>query len=98
MMTYPPMRPQLEIQFQHDMLMTLLSDSRLLQAVVPEEYHASLAMATDCLCWVLHHDVDSHPHSHASDFAQCLKDIKEGLAAVGFTWEPPPDHEYVVEG
>ena len=92
------MRPQMEIQLKHDMLMDLMSNPGLLQAVVPREYHAALAMATDAICWVLHHDVDSHPHSHASDFAQCLKDIKEGLESAGYTWEPPEDREYVVDG
>ncbi|HXA25592.1 MAG TPA: hypothetical protein VNW90_25215 [Acetobacteraceae bacterium] len=96
-MTFPPMRPQLEIQLKHDMLMCLMGDSRLLQAIVPRQYHAALAMATDALCWVLHHDVESHPHSHAGDFAQCLKDIQEGLESIGGPFEPPPDTEYVVE-
>lgn len=94
---FPPMRPQLEVQYQHDMLMTLLSDPRLLQAIVPEDYHPSIAMAADALCWVLHHDVDTHPDSHASDFAECLKDIKLGLESVGYTQEAPPDRDYIVE-
>jgi hypothetical protein len=95
-MTFPPMRPQLEVQLQHDILMSLMTDPRLLRAVVPKEYHAALAMATDALCWVLHHDVDSHPQSHAGDFAQVLKDVREGLDEIGFTWEPPSDVEYVI--
>jgi hypothetical protein len=95
-MTFPPMRAQLEIQLKHDMLMCLMADRRLLEIAVPKEYHAALAMATDALCWVLHHDVDSHHHAHAADFARVLRDIQEGLKEIGYTWDAPPGVEYVV--
>ena len=94
-MNFPPMRPQLEIQFLHDMLSGLYDDPRLVAAVIPKEYRASLAMALDCCCWVLHHDVDSHPSVHASDFAMIIRDLKEHLEKLGWDWEPAG--KYIVE-
>lgn len=96
-MTFPPMRPQLEIQHEHDMLMFVMSTPQLLRAIVPPEYRSALAAATDVLCWVLHHDVGSHPHSHASDFARILKDLKESLNSIPGFMEEEPDGEYIVD-
>lgn len=96
-MTFPPMRPQLEIQRLHDLLMNVLSDRRLTQAVLPAEYGPSVAMVADCLCWILHHDVDVHHDSHASDFAAFLKDLQGSLDEVGFVQDAPPDSEYIIE-
>lgn len=96
-MTFPAMRPQIEIQFMHDMLMGMFATKGLAEAVVPREYRGALAMATDCLCWVLRHDVDAHPHSHAGDFARVLQDVKTDLEKIGWGWEPPEGAEYRVE-
>lgn len=96
-MTFPPMRPQLEIQRLHDLLMDVLSRPRLVQAVIPREYVPSLMMAADCLCWILHHDVDMHADSHASEFAEIIQALRENLEAVGFTQDGPPEGEYIIE-
>jgi hypothetical protein len=95
-MTFPPMRPQLEIQFLHDMLSGVFSDPQLVRAVIPKEYSDPLAMALDCCCWALHHDTDSHPNAHAANFAALIQDLKEDLEKLGWHWEAPAG-EYIVE-
>jgi hypothetical protein len=95
-MTFPPMRPQLEIQFVHDMLSGVYSDPRLVEAVIPKGYRHPLAMVRDCLCWALHHDTDSHPNAHAAYFAVMIQDLKEDLEKLGWDWEPSGT-AYIVE-
>jgi hypothetical protein len=95
-MTFPAMRKQLDIQREHDMLMFLMDTPELFEIIVPREYRASLRMATDVLCWVLHHDVDSHSHSYAAHFAEMLKDIREVLDKIAPPGEPP-EGEYIVD-
>jgi hypothetical protein len=96
MMTYPPMRPQLEIQFLHDMLLGVYSDPQLVRAVIPEPYRSPLAMVLDCVCWVLHHDTESHPNAYAAGFATMMRDLREDLEKLGWDWEPM-NGEYIVE-
>lgn len=92
-MTFPPMRPQLELQLVHDLLMDVLSDQRLTEAVLEPELVRPLMLVADCLCWVLHHE---HPGSHASYFAYLLACLKRDLAEMGHRWEPGPE-AYIVE-
>lgn len=96
-MTYPPMRKQIDVQREHDLLMTLMDNPQLFCVVVPREYRAAVTAATDALCWVLHHDVDSHdPSSHAAAFSVMLQDIRETLESIGGPFEPMGD-EYIVD-
>src|SRR5215475_10518798 len=96
-MIYPPMRPQIEVQRLHDLLMGVLSDRRLTEEVIDDEMIGPLRMAADCLCWILHHDVDVHPDSHAANFASCIRFLREEVERVGYTWVEPPGSEYIVE-
>lgn len=92
-MTFPPMRPQIEIQRVHDMLMDALSDQRVAAALIPGELVGPLMMAADCLCWVLHHDVGANADSHAENFATII-----GILRERYTSEEPPADEYLVSG
>lgn len=87
-MIFPPMRPQVEIQHVHDLLMDVLTDEELIDELDVREMVSPLRLVTDCLCWVLHHDVASHPDSHASHFADMVHWLREDLAEMGHTWEP----------
>jgi hypothetical protein len=91
------MRPQLELQFLHDMLGGVYSDPRLVEAVIPKEYRDSLAMVLDCLCWALHHDTDTHPNAHAANFGQMMRDLREELEKLGWDWEPAGEYKIVEE-
>lgn len=93
-MTFPPMRPQIEVQRVHDMLMDALSDRHLRESIIPEDLFGPLAMAADCLCWILHHDTDVHPDSHAAEFSYIIKLLGEELAG---RYEEPDPGEYIVE-
>lgn len=95
-MTFPPMRPQIEIQRVHDMLNTVLSDQGLARALVPREMIGPLVMAADCLCWILHHDTRDQPDSHAVRFGQIVGILRASLDEAGYGSEPP-DAPYVVE-
>lgn len=94
-MTFPPMRPQVEIQHVHDMLMDVLADGDLRNALIPREWQRPMMLAADCLCWILHHDVGTHPNSHATNFASIVQYLREDLADAGHTWDAPG--EYIVE-
>ena len=94
--TFPPMRPQIELQRVHDMLMTVLGNHGLTVALVPESQLRPLMLATDCLCWALHHDVDSHPSAHASHFARIIQDLRHDLEEVGYM-DDRPESEYIIE-
>lgn len=94
-MTFPPMRQQVEIQLVHDMLMDVLADKALRDALIPREWQRPLMLASDTLCWVLSHDSDTHPDSHAGHFASIIQYLREDLAEAGHTWEG--SGEYTVE-
>ena len=105
--TFPPMRPQVELQHAHDLLFAILSTPPVAK-LIESEFHPALRMALDCLCWSLHHDGDDqHPSSHAANFAVMIKDLREwfdevmeeavkaGVAVrIG---EEPRDEDYVVD-
>ena len=84
--SFPPMRPRIELQRAHDVLMAVLS-AEPLRRMLPEELHKPLAMAADCLCWALHQDTgDARGCLHANDFKDLLFWLQHDLAEMGFAW------------
>jgi hypothetical protein len=87
-MDFPPMRPQIELQRVHDILMCVLSTPSL-REFIPPGMQRPLAMAADCLCWCLHHDVGSHEapsDSHAVNFGAFMAMLEFSLAERGIGW------------
>lgn len=96
-MTFPPMRPQIEVQHAHDLIMDVLSDPEARGALdLPVDLIRPLMVAADVLCWVLHHDVDIHHDCHASNFADQLFWLRHDLAEAGIEWIHPGE-DYIVE-
>ena len=81
-MTFPPMRSQMEIQRAHNLLWIVLSDKSLAEEIIPDEERGKLGYVLDCLCWVLHHDVDIHSDSCAANFAHILQFVQSELAEI----------------
>lgn len=93
MMTFPPMRSQMELQRVHDILNDVLSDARLVHQFIPPGHVQPLMLVADCLCWALHHD---GPGCHGSHFAEIMKALEESLAEFGHEWAMPRQ-DYIVE-
>lgn len=95
-MKFIPMRPQIELQRVHDVLMNILGDEELHDVFKPG-LAGPLMMAADCLCWALHHDADTHRDAHAANFGKLIYWLEQRLMEKhGMVWEGS-SQEYEIE-
>lgn len=70
------MRSEDEIQMRHDVLVGLLLDQELFDAVVDKQSQPAVFRYAEALCWTLN-------HRHNTAFDDNFKVISEGLKARG---------------
>lgn len=97
-MTFPPMRPQIELQRVHDLLNFALAAPEV-RKQLPDELLPVLAGAADCLCWALHHETGGAGRrcERASQFADLIFWLQHDLAEMGVSQDDRPAEEYIIE-
>jgi hypothetical protein len=78
-----PMRPAIEVQRAHDLLVGIILKEVPLKIPEDGEEMKLLHGAAGVLCWVLRHD-------HNDKFAVCLQELERATQSMGFTLKQEP--------